>query len=261
MNPVILWVIRGLPFGLANVLPGISGGTIALLLGFYQELIISIKEVHLPILLPMAFGTVISVIIGATVVDWSLTNYPQVTYSLLLGLVLASVKVACNGLPLRKPSRLWLYFLAGVVLAFLLAGISNGEGAQDPAFYQLILAGILASTAMLVPGVSGSSLLIMTGHYHYILQAVAHFQWSVLLLVAVGVLLGIFGLAYILSWLLSQAPQVTRALLAGLILGSSRMLPVSLADFWSLVMIGSGFIAVLVLENRLKRINMSKARL
>lgn len=230
--------------GASDVVPGVSGGTVALILGIYNGLIHNIgvgskalgrlirgdfagfverlKSVDWLFLLPLLAGIGTAVAVLASVIESALVDYPEAMAGLFFGLVLGSIFVA-RGL-LRAPSAQHLGIAAVVGLAtFILLGFQSGPVADPgPAF--LIGAGALAICAMILPGISGSFILLMIGMYAAVLDAVDERHIDEIALVGIGAIIGLALFSSGLNFVLEHHHDVVMAALIGLMLGSLRVL-------------------------------------
>jgi putative membrane protein len=242
---VMRGVIGGVLMGLANLVPGISGGTMLLAVGIYPLFIGAIAEVSTckfrfrPLLL---LGTVtvsagLAILLLAGVVKMLVSDYRMLMYSLFIGLTLGGLPVVWK---LAKPATTSLWaglacgFLAMSGLAWLqVAGIVGGGENSGPVM--LFVAGSAGASAMILPGVSGSYLLLVLGQYVPILSAISdlkealgmrdfaqivHLGWSIILPVGLGVVVGIVGFSNLLKYLLDRHAKVTMGVLMGLLLGA-----------------------------------------
>jgi putative membrane protein len=231
--------IKGFCIGAANVIPGVSGGTIALILGIYQELIDAIGSFNLrvlrlaaalkvrealgaiswPFLLPVGLGILLATVSLARVLSVLLETYPVMIWSFFFGLILSSV------LTVSKLVQVWevLTFTAtalGAVGAFLLFGLV--PAATPDALWFLFVSGLLAICAMILPGVSGAYILVLLGKYHYALEAINERDLPALFILTAGAAVGLLSFVRIIGWLLKNHHDVTMAVLIGLMLGSLR---------------------------------------
>ncbi len=250
----LLWFLRGLPLGVANVLPGISGGTIMLLLDYYYQVVYAIKHLQFPKLIPFGLGVMMSILLSARLVVWLLGTFPHSVQGILLGLICASVWVVFKQIGRDRRGLLWVVFIGGFTFVVVLSVLSGSAvDLSEHKFVGLFLAGGFASTAMLLPGISGATVLVVLGMYELALTAVVNLQLSILLPLGLGAVGGLLTLAWIMSYLLTYYPRVTLALLAGMISGSIPMLVVEnwhfLSLFWALL----GFAGVVWLEQRFTR--------
>lgn len=228
---ILLLFIKGIPFGISNVLPGISGGTIAVVLRIYDILINAIKDFNLKILLPMGIGAIFGLISTASLVNYLLDAYPSFMTALIFGLIVASVKATI--IDIKKLT--WINLLCliiGFTIAFTLGNQSLSTITSDTIVNasKLIFSGVFASVSMLLPGISGATILVMLGMYEYLLQALLTINIKVILVFVTSFLVGILAFAWILSYLLANYRSELMTLITGLILGSSLVvMPKSLA--------------------------------
>lgn len=238
-----LWgvVARGMAMGAADVVPGVSGGTIAFITGIYQELLDSISRVgphaltvlrrHGPLvawqyingsfLLSLFTGILISVVSLARLIGYLLDTYPVVVWGFFFGLVLASVIPILRRVP-RWNTGAVIYLILGVLVAI---GVSELRPAQVPATpLTLFLSGGLAICAMILPGISGSFILLMIGIYPHVLTAVHELQVVKLLSFAAGAVTGLMLFSRLLSWLMHHYVARTLAFLGGILLGSLKII-------------------------------------
>jgi len=223
--------------GAADVVPGVSGGTIAFITGIYEELINSIKGINLKaillfftgrwfsfwkqingnFLLAVFSGIFISVLSLAKVLEYLLENQPILIWSFFFGLVMASSYVVS-----RKITR-WQYpkivaLVAGIGIAFYITSVTPTT--TTDASWFVIFSGGLASCAMILPGISGSFILLLLGKYTFALHAVNEGVILDLLLLGAGAVTGLILFANLLSWLLRKYHDVTIAVLVGFMIGS-----------------------------------------
>lgn len=216
--------LRGLGIGVAVILPGMSGGAAALILGVYEDFVLALKRLRVPRGWPMLLGIAIGVVAGAKLIGWLLLDYPTVLFAFLLGLVLMT---GFNmSLPVFKSFRLtvYLWWLVGFVLAFLVAIQSSEIIPSGQSLSRYLIGGIVAAAALLLPGLSGGTLMVLLGLYDDLILALNTWQWSVLLTYGLGAGLGLMGMAHVVSLLLKRYRAKIMALLAGLMLGSGRAL-------------------------------------
>jgi putative membrane protein len=231
--------VKGICMGAADVVPGVSGGTMAFILGIYEELIRAIKSFDLQALnllrrfrvralldhvawrfmLALGAGIFTAIFSLAKGLSWLLENEPVLIWSFFFGLVLASAVTVSRRI---ETWRLWTWILilGGAVGAYLLVGIVPFETPKTVWF--LFISGALAICAMILPGISGSFVLVLLGKYHQVLQAVNQRDISTLAAVAAGAALGIIAFSRFLEWLFKNWRDGTIAFLTGLMLGSLR---------------------------------------
>lgn len=229
--------LKGIGMGAADVVPGVSGGTIAFITGIYEELISSIKSINLQavrrlfqegflrfwnsinanFLLALAVGVLFSVFSLAKGIKYLLDTHPILVWSFFFGLILASAFHVAQ----KISQWSWQVFIAlpaGIALAFF---ITTFTPAETPASWWFVLiSGAIAICAMILPGISGSFILILLGKYAFMMHAISNLQWGIIAIFAVGAGIGLISFANLLSWLLNRFYNVTIAVLAGFMLGS-----------------------------------------
>ncbi|MBM7555579.1 DUF368 domain-containing protein [Halanaerobacter jeridensis] len=229
--------LKSIPIGMSNTLPGISGGTMALVLKMYDRLVNGIKKINLKILIPIVLGAVFGVGVGAKVVTTLFESQPGLITAFLLGLILASSKVTF----VQVKDFNWktgTLFILGLVIALTYSvDISSGAGTVVVSPIVVLLGGAIGSTAMILPGISGGTVLIMLGLYERILSAISAVldpvlalelsaiplsEVKVLFAFAVGIGGGLLLFSWLLSYLLNDFRSLLMASLTGLILGSMR---------------------------------------
>jgi len=236
--------VRGVAMGAADVVPGVSGGTVALLLGVYEQLVGTIRDGSIALgrmsrgevregfgdlrrldwwfLAPLVAGMLATITALAGVIQVLLENYPEELAGLFLGLVAASLVVAAR-MPVAWSSlQVGSATLAAVVL-FVVLGFSGGPVA-DPSPMALFGAGAVAVCAWILPGISGAFLLLMLGMYPGVLDAVDDGIFGDLAMVAAGAVVGLALFSMILGRLLERHRDTVLAVLVGLMAGSLRVL-------------------------------------
>ena len=226
--------------GSADVVPGVSGGTMAFILGIYEELVSSIRAVgrpeflrplfklqwgqalqalNWPFLAAVASGILLAIVSLARGLEWLLVHHPVLIWSFFFGLVLGSVLTVSRRVK-RWRVPLWAALGLGAVGAYVLVGLVP---VQTPnTWWFLFLSGALAICAMILPGISGAFILVLLGKYQTVLSAVNQRDIVTLALVVAGAAVGIVSFAQLLEWLFKRYHDVTVALLTGLMLGSLR---------------------------------------
>lgn len=233
----LLLVLKGCAMGAADVVPGVSGGTIAFITGIYEELINSIKGIDiqaLKLLFTLRFadfwkkingsflisvvgGIAISIFSLAKLMTWLLENHPIYIWSFFFGLIIASSVLVA------KEIKKWNIFtiialIAGACIAYTITVMTPASTPNT--WWFIILSGAIAICAMILPGISGAFILLLMGKYTFILGAVSGLNIGVLLLFVIGALLGITSFSHLLSWLLKNYHTLTVALLTGFMVGS-----------------------------------------
>lgn len=242
MKDLIFVLIKGVAMGAANVIPGVSGGTIAFVTGIYDRLISALKSLDLSTLklllgfklkefaerVDLAFlvalfgGAVIGIVSFGKVLKYLVEKdnhaWEIYVWGFFFGLILASVFLVGKTIKKWNPQAI-LMFLLGTVFAISLAFV--GQASENDNALYLIICGVVAMSSMLLPGLSGSFVLILMGNYYLImLQAVEEKNIRILGLVAIGAIIGFFILSRVISFLLGKFENVTISGLTGFILGS-----------------------------------------
>ena len=225
--------------GSADIVPGVSGGTIALVLGIYTHLIDTVRDgasvlgasvkgdfsgvverfkaVDWAFLIPLLVGIGVAVIALSHTIEHLLETQPVRMSAAFFGLVIGSIVVTAQRF---KPDPVRMATLLGVaIVAFFVLGLRSGT-VDDPALPFVFIAGAIAICAMILPGISGSFILVLLGMYKYILSAVSEFQFTVLLVFAAGAAIGLIVFSNLLSWLLHRYHDLTIATLIGVMIGS-----------------------------------------
>ncbi|UCE34481.1 MAG: DUF368 domain-containing protein [Deltaproteobacteria bacterium] len=235
----LILAIKGFFMGAANVVPGVSGGTMALILGIYEELIQAIRSLNLrflrlfvmlkikeaisslawPFLLPVAVGVLAATLSLAQLLSWLLFTYPIMVWSFFFGLILSSVFSLSRVVKAWRISTFIAIGLGGVGAYFLFGMIPV---ATPEASWFLFLCGFLAICAMILPGISGAYILVLLGKYHFTLEAVNNRDIGTLFILTLGATVGLISFVRVLSWLLKRYHDLTMAVLIGLMLGSLR---------------------------------------
>ena len=230
----------GFVMGASNIVPGVSGGTLALILGIYEELIDSIRAVlnrealkHLlrlrivqalklvpwQFLLSVAIGVFAAVFTVSYFLEWVLEHYPSLLWAFFFGLVLASIFTVSRRLQNWGIAPM-LGLVVGAVATYVIVGLVP---VQTPnTWWFLFMSGALAIPAMVLPGVSGAFILVLLGKYQYLLSAVTNRDLVPLLWVIAGAGIGIVTFAQVLGWLFKRYHDVTVAVLIGMLVGSLR---------------------------------------
>jgi putative membrane protein len=236
MRKTLLLYIKGMAMGAVDVVPGFSGGTVALITGIYDKLLASfaatpqaialffrgrIKDAwnacNATFLATVLLGVLTSVFSLARVISYLMDKHPVPLWAFFFGLVMVSVYLVGREVVLWSFSRLAV-FAVGLGLAVWVTLAAPLQLAADP--FILFLAGAIAISAMILPGISGSFILVLLGLYPVVLGAVKNLDLGVLAVFSAGCLLGLMSFSRLLSWLLLRFRDVTLAFLAGVMLGS-----------------------------------------
>ncbi|MES2817830.1 MAG: DUF368 domain-containing protein [Pseudomonadota bacterium] len=240
MNKHILLFAKGIAMGAADVVPGVSGGTVAFISGIYDELLRSIASVpaalgqllrgrivaawqaaNATFLLVLLTGILTSVISLARLITYLMEEHPIPLWSFFFGLILVSSHLVARDIQRWNWSRI-VSFVLGAAFAYWITVASSVQLGYDP--LTLFLAGAIAICAMILPGISGSFILLLLGLYPFIIGAVQNLDLAVLGIFASGCLVGIVSFAGFLRWLLLHWRDLTLAFLTGLMLGSLNKL-------------------------------------
>jgi len=242
----LLLFFKGAGMGAADVVPGVSGGTIAFITGIYQRLLNAIQSVNLEaakilfqkgslvnnikmvwqhidgnFLLAVFAGLITSAVSLAKVITFMLNNHPIYVWSFFFGLIIASF------IHIAKQVEAWniktiFSCIFGAVLAFSITTLSPSEA--NPQWWFYTVAGSIAICAMILPGISGSFILLLLGMYGHVLTAVNTLAFDLILLFIAGCIIGLMAFSRILTWLLEHYHQITFALLSGFLVGSLNLL-------------------------------------
>ena len=246
---VIVNLVRGILIGIAEVIPGVSGGTVALIVGLYRRLIDAIADVVLAarrlitgprsevgpllrglpwtMLLPVGVGMAGAVVLGARILEPLLESHPEQMRALFFGLVAAGVVVPLSILRRTPPGgldvRAIVLIVVAAVAAAVLTGLPPGD-VTDPPLIVVFLAAAVAICALVLPGVSGSFLLLSFGLYATTIAAVNERNVAYLAVFALGAIFGLAAFVSLLRWLLDHHTRLTMAVIVGLMIGSLRAL-------------------------------------
>ncbi len=230
-------ILKGMAMGAADVIPGVSGGTIAFITGIYEELIESVRSINLKSLKLLFSGRLlefwkaingaflISVFLGIAISIFSLAkglkflleNYPIPVWAFFFGLILSSTIFVAKKIK-KYDLIIWVAGAAGIIAAYYITILTPSEANTTKWF--IFLSGVIAICAMILPGISGSFILVLLGMYKFILNAVSILDIGTLLIFISGAAIGIIAFSNFLSWLLKRWYNTTIALLAGFMIGS-----------------------------------------
>lgn len=233
--------LRGLAMGTVDIVPGVSGGTIAFITGIYPRLVNGINQVreevqntikspkHLPkaiknidwkFFLPLALGIGIALFLLSGLMTYLLENYTTNTFAFFAGLILASAYLLYKTLKNHSVQNFTLLLL-GVVVAYILSGVTTFSIAHS---YPIIfISGAIAICAMLLPGISGALLLVLLGQYEFVISAIHERALSIIFVFGLGALLGLAIFSKLVSFLLKKYKTGTLFFLTGLMLGALRV--------------------------------------
>ena len=271
---------KGVFMGIADAMPGISGGTIALLLGIYEELIRSISELKLSLffelkkgfnpfwkklngnfLLALVSGIGISLISFVKISANFLESFPLFIWSFFLGLIFATVNVIYK-LINQWRSLNFFFLIISIIFSNFLSSFSVYETDEISLLY-ILFSGVIASSAMILPGISGSLILVILGVYAYLIKSLDNLEMIVIFTFISGALVGLLGFSRILKYLFNKHRDTTYTIMLGLVIGSiekvwpwNKSFSTELSNlnlFLSISLVILGFIIVILLE-RIKKI-------
>lgn len=238
----LILVIKGIAMGAANVIPGVSGGTIALITQIFERLINAIKSFNLHaikllirgrikefiqytdlyFLLAIFSGIVIAIISLARIFDYLFTYYPVYIWAYFFGLVLASVYFVGKRID-RITAGVIITFILGTGIAIIISVLNPAT--ENTGFFYLVLCGVAAICSMILPGLSGSFILFIMGNYKLVaIDAINERDMSILLPVLIGAIVGLIAFSHFLSWVFKKYRNETISILTGFILGSVSIL-------------------------------------
>ncbi|NOY50534.1 MAG: DUF368 domain-containing protein [Chlorobi bacterium] len=238
----LVYLLKGIAVGVANIIPGVSGGTIALITGIFERLINAIKSFNftsakllfkgefkefaiktdLYFLISLFGGVVLAIVLLARLFDFLFDAYPVYIWSYFFGLVLASVYFVGKTIEKASASVL-IIFMVGTAIAIALSFINPAS--ENSNFFYLVICGIVAVCSMILPGLSGSFVLILMGNYQLVaIQAINNRDMGILLPVLIGAVGGLIAFSHVLSWVFKKYKNQTIAILTGFILGSLNVL-------------------------------------
>ena len=271
MPALINQLLRGVIIGVANIIPGVSGGTMMVSMGIYDTLIHCITHLFkefkksVKTLLPYAIGMGVGILALASVISWGLEKYPLPTNALFIGLILGGLGPLLKKIERKKISiPAVIAFLAMFALIIWMGiqrkdGIQNAETLEMNGLQMLLMVGIgmIASATMIIPGVSGSLVLMLLGYYQPVVNALTEVKnglvgmnfsalgqpLMMLIPFLAGVVLGIFGVARLIEWLMARWPTATYCGVLGLVVAS----PVSLLIQTDMTGVGIGMVLLSLL--------------
>ena len=225
--------------GSADVVPGVSGGTMAFILGIYQRLINAIKSFDLvwaksilkldmkvtlnrpdfAFLIPLAAGIFLALMFFTRVISLPdlIRSHPEWIYSLFFGLIAGSIMVLAQQTG-RFSGRRMMALLAGLLIGFTVVNLAPVNVPNTG--WAIFICGVLAATAMMLPGVSGSFILLLLQKYAYIFDAIGHFKFAIVIPFVLGVAVGLMLFSRVLAWLLLRYYRVTVLFILGVLTAS-----------------------------------------
>ncbi|WP_042220406.1 DUF368 domain-containing protein [Oceanobacillus manasiensis] len=227
-------IYRGMLMGASDVIPGVSGGTIAVVLGIYDRLIAAINGLmskdwkkQLGFLIPLGIGVVTAILLLSKLIKWLFAHHPGPTQFFFLGLIIGVLPYLFHQAEAKQKFK-WnhiIFLLLGTVLVGSLAFLDVGEAAVittiTPKTYAfLFFSGFVASSALILPGISGSFMLLILGVYQTVIVAVSEFQWDIIAVTALGIIIGLLFMTKIINYFLTYFRTGTFAVVIGLVIGS-----------------------------------------
>jgi len=271
---------KGVFMGIADAIPGVSGGTIALLLGIYEELISTISGLNFSLitklknngfksfweslngnfLITLVLGIVISLILFVKISANLLTSHPLYVWSFFLGLILATVYVIYK---LIESWNLVNIISTLLMIAFSIILTSHSlDISDDTNLFYILICGIIASSAMILPGISGSLILVILGVYKILVEALDNLDIKIITSFIVGAIIGVISFSKILKWLFKNYKSLAYSIMLGLVIGSiekiwpwNKSFSAELSNidlFVSISLVILGFIIVFLLEKTKK---------
>ena len=278
LKEIFLIFIRGFFMGSADTIPGVSGGTIALITGIYERLIHAIssikvgfirpllkldfkgfknkllEEIDFELFIPLILGIGIAILTLSKVITYLLEYHTAYTFSFFLGLILASAYILYTKLD-EINIKLIILTIIGIVLSYIFVGLN--PIAANHSLIVLFFSGLIAICAMILPGISGSFLLLLLGQYEYMLNSLNSLNITEIVVFIAGAIIGILGFSKILNYLLENYESATMAFLIGIMVGTLR-LPINqvtsnLTGSWlvCLILAVIGVVLIIVLEKKL----------
>lgn len=245
MREFIFTALKGFAMGAANVIPGVSGGTIAFITGIYERLITALKNIDLTtlklvakgsfgeaakridlvFLIALGVGTLVSVATLARILEWGFANHPLLVWAFFFGLIAASIPLV-GKMVTRWSISVIVLALVGCGLAVSLVFLTPAQESSNPLY--LVLCGVVAICSMIIPGLSGSFVLVLMGNYHLIMLDAVNAATSlnfgealpILVPVGIGAVLGLIVLSRVLNYLFEHYHDQAVGLITGFVLGS-----------------------------------------
>jgi len=229
---IIINILKGVVISISQIVPGVSGGTIAIVLGIYDKLIHAVNNIikdfknQYKILLQVGIGAILGMFIFSNIINVIIDKYPiQIGY-MFIGIILGGAplmfkKSTENGF---KKKNL-IYLAIGIIVALLLSGsgVDNSAVIRELSFMNaiwLFIAGVIIAVALILPGISGSFMLLILGLYNTVMAAISEINIIVLLPILVGGIVGTLATARLIEWLLKKFPGETYMMIFGFVLAS-----------------------------------------
>ena len=234
LNHFIILAIKGMAMGAADLIPGISGGTVALITGIYENLIKSLNKIisskekftNLPhilkssefiFLLNLFLGIICGILAFSRLIEFLFSNYEILTWSFISGLIISAIILLIHGIKSWNINNILFIFL-GIILGQIIVSVPNLDTTHNIPI--IFLSGFFAISAMLLPGISGSYILVLLGQYTYIISSLNNFNITVISTFIIGAILGLIVFTKIISVIMNRWNKNTIILMLGLIIGS-----------------------------------------
>ena len=273
----VIIFLKGLFMGSADIIPGVSGGTIALITGIYERLVHAISsinftfmkpllkgdfsgfkerllyEIDFELFIPLLLGIAVAFLSLAKLISYLLVAQTANIFAFFLGLILASAYILYTKLD-GLNFKLIITTVIGIVLSYIFVGLN--PIAANHSLIVIFFSGIIAICAMILPGISGSFLLLLLGQYQYMLNCLSNLKITEMLVFIVGAVIGILGFSKILNYLLENHESITMAFLIGIMIGTLRLpidkITTSISGSWipCVVLAVIGFVLIIVMERR-----------
>lgn len=236
MNRLLL-VLKGMAMGAADIIPGVSGGTIAFITGIYGQLLSSINTIDFKLLkvfrtegikavwlkingnfLTMLFaGIAVSILALSNMIKFLLVEYPVLVWAFFFGLVLASIFLMGKQVKSTNIKNI-IVFVLGAFIAYLVTSLHPAQ--SEETYRNIFFSGMIAIVAMILPGISGSFILVILGSYATVLDAISALNFPIILTFCLGALIGLLSFSRLLKWTLDNYFDSAISLLTGFLLGS-----------------------------------------
>ena len=273
----VIIFLKGLFMGSADIIPGVSGGTIALITGIYERLVHAISsinftfmkpllkgdfsgfkervlyEIDFELFIPLLLGIAVAFLSLAKLISYLLVAQTANIFAFFLGLILASAYILYTKLD-GLNFKLIITTVIGIVLSYIFVGLN--PIAANHSLIVIFFSGIIAICAMILPGISGSFLLLLLGQYQYMLNCLSNLKITEMIVFIVGAVIGILGFSKVLNYLLENHESITMAFLIGIMIGTLRLpvdkITTSISGSWipCVVLAIIGFVLIIVMEKK-----------
>ena len=232
--------LKGMAMGMADIVPGISGGTVALITGIYERLVRGISQVNketiintlknedvskskkldLELFIPLAAGVALAFLLMSNIMDYLLTHHTTEIYSFFFAIILASSALLFKGIRVKSAANVFLLFI-GFFFAFLFVGMTSLTMGHE--LHIIFISGMVAVCAMILPGISGALILLFLGQYEYMLASLKNLVFEDIFAFMLGAVIGLLAFSRILNVVIKKWRYQTISFLTGLMLGALRL--------------------------------------